>query len=254
MKLKPLAMAALFCWAASCASFSFAAIYEEDFEDGIADQWLAKQPAQWAVKGKAEFNRVYRAKDPVFNGPMISMYTGAEFADFDFRVTLRNNNSAAPYVLFRATDDFYRSGSLATGSGYAFGISAECNGTLPSSFKLFKLTNGAYQALQDWTSSEHLKCDLKGNRLRIVAKGGLIKLFINTKLVFKYQDSAPLTSGRIGLLGYTLPGYPTEHRFDNIYVSTKDVAAADTENERVDSKQEMSNAAPLPFTNVESLE
>jgi hypothetical protein len=195
-----------------------AEIYQENFQDGVADGWEPQQPEQWVINGRPKRNLNYRASDGDNDSVMISTYAGAEYEDVDFRVSLRADDNYAAYVVVRGSADFYRKSGINEGSGYAFGISAACGTGLPLAYNVYKLTDGVYQNIQPWVATDKLKCALRGNRIRIVAVGRLLKFFVNNKLVFKYRDAKPLAAGRVGLVGYTAPPLPTRHYFDNVFI------------------------------------
>ncbi|WP_131655556.1 hypothetical protein [Methylocucumis oryzae] len=243
-----------FMFSLMAAQVAYAVDYEEDFEDGLAQDWEAQTSGQWQIKGRSTTNRFYQASDAENDTVMVSTYAGAEYKDLDFRVSARNNDVYAAYVLVRATPDFYHLAGIEKGSGYAFGFSAECNGVLPSGYNVIKLTNGVYENIQPWTPSDALRCDTKGNRIRVVAKGSVLKFYVNNKLVYKFTDAAPLPAGRIGLVGYTGQPFPTVHRFDNVYVT--DLSAltpAATDNDEVSAHQQALNEKLLNIGQTETL-
>jgi len=230
--------------------------YKENFEDGLAQLWEPQVAAQrWRVIGS--LGHKYKARASArFNGNMVSTYGGAEYANFNYSVSLRNKGVYASYMIFRATPDFsqQRSQRPQSGSGYAFGIDdhACVSGGL-GKYYIYKMENGSFSTIKDWTESPYIKCDKQWNRLRVRAIGDTLKFFINGKLVYEFTDNAALLSGRIGLLGYSYTATPTRHYFDNIVVApivaanASDLASAS--DAQVSREQRLLNEMPSDSNN-----
>ncbi len=222
--------------------------YKENFEDGLAQLWEPQATAQrWRVIGN--LGHKYKARASArFDGNMVSTYAGAEYANFNYRVSLRNKGDNASYMIFRATPDFsqQRSQSPQSGSGYAFGIdNRACVSGGLGKYYIYKMENGSFSTIKAWTESLYIRCDKQWNSLRVSAKGGALKFFINSKLVYKFTDNAAILSGRIGVLGYSYTKTPTRHYFDNIVVApivtadASDLASAD--DEQISREQQLLN-------------
>jgi hypothetical protein len=198
--------------------------YEQDFESGKAPGWQAQTKGNWKIAG-TEANRFYQAQagksGSADMGAYVSTFRGATYQDFDYRVRVKSNNSYPSFVLFRASADFFRNGGKGSGTGYAFGLRAQCvAGQKDKEFRIYKLVNGGLQNINDdWTFSDKLNCAAVGNRVRVTAVGGEINFYVNDSKVFSYKDAAPIASGRIGLMAFDGADAPTTHQFDNIYVT-----------------------------------
>lgn len=198
--------------------------YEQDFEAGKAPGWQAQTKANWKIGG-TEANRFYQAQagksGSADKGAYVSTFRGGAFQDFDYRVRVKSNNSYPSFLLFRASADFSRNGGTGAGTGYAFGLRAQCAaGQKDKEFRIYKQVNGGLQNINDeWTFSDKLNCAAVGNRVRVTAVGGEINFYVNDSKVFTYKDPAPIASGRIGLMAFDGADAPTTHQFDNIYVT-----------------------------------
>jgi len=112
-------------------------------------------------------------------------------------------------MLFRATSDFDRA-PIYQGSGYAFGLDE-------TSYYIFKTSNGTFTELKGWTSSSYINTS-DYNTLKVTASGSSLTFYINGNYVHSLTDSS-LSSGRIGLSGYTHPDEITTHYFDDVLVT-----------------------------------
>ncbi len=239
---------------------SLADVYEEDFEDGLAQLWAPQKPGQWNVVGKPETNQYYKAKaSKSFSGAMVSTLSAVDYRNVDYRVSVKHDNDGllATYMLFRASPNFQGCFSLCStskGVAYAFGI-IESGST--GEFYIYKMRNGAFTPIQSWTPSSYLKPIKQWNKLRVVAKGNSFKFYINGKLVYNYTDTdQPIYSGHIGLLGYSGPTEVTLHSYDTIIATALPAAAlstpAETE-ETISPEQQAFNAAPQLNLGIEGL-
>ena len=172
--------------------------YLEDFNDGLAQDWVPDIPADWQV-----VSGEYRAQSS--DGWMFSRYAGREWADLAVQMSCRRTgdtgNSAA--VVLRATPDFDDS----VGSGYVFQI------TTSGYYGVWKQVGGSFSWLQSWTISPAVSAGT--NVLAAVAQGSLLSFYVNGTLVWSGTDTA-LASGRIGLGGYSGSSYLATHYFDNV--------------------------------------
>ena len=181
------------------SDLSFGA-YTEDFEDGLAQDWLSQNPAAWQVTGGE-----YRAQSGAEEF-MVSLYQGETWADVTMSASFRRTGSpdTAACLVLRASPDFLVE---AAGSGYVFQISEG------GSYGVWKQVNGNFSWLRDWLFSSAIVPG--SNRLTAVALGSALRFYINGILVWSGTDNA-LTSGRVGLMGYSSPEDTTAHFFDNV--------------------------------------
>lgn len=243
--------AAAFAWATTLPST--AGEYKEDFNDGTAQNWAPQNPKNWKVVGTPGSYMRYRAKSAKAEGAMVSTYAAAEFSDFVYRTFVRNDETYASYMIFRATSDFWSDGYVATGSGYAFGLDADCDADGVKSFYIYKVVNGTLETIQSWTESPAIQCDEEGNVLKVRATGDRLKFYINHALVYEYTDPMPVLAGRVGMLGYSFTDGPTTHWFDRTRIKplTAEEAAATT-GESVSATQKKLNARPSSSHNPAS--
>ena len=189
--------------------------YEENFDDGLAQDWHADIDAHWSV-----IAGTYRAYDPVpgYSESMVATYAGKEFGNFSYEISMRCDESTGSphYMLFRASPDF-ETYPVSTGSAYGFGVTT-------GSFYIFKQVNGVLTTLVSWTSSSYINPTTTWNVLKIVAIGSNLQFFINGHLVQTLTDTS-LVSGRIGLLGYTGSSSVTHQYFDNITAGDPETVA-----------------------------
>jgi hypothetical protein len=161
---------------------------------------------------------------------MVSTYGGATWGDFVFQADVKQVKKGkygyASYIIFRATPDFVaHSGGVkrdSRGSGYAFGVD---DGNAISSgpcFCVYKIHNGKLTTLTPGIWRRGISNNISGwNTLKVEAQGNLLKFYLNnmTTPVWTYTDNTgPILSGRIGLLGYTDRFSNTTHYFDNVAV------------------------------------
>jgi hypothetical protein len=204
---------------------AWAADYSEDFQSGLAQGWEPSAEGEWAVIERGDTgNRVYRAYSESPTGTAyVSTYAGAEFGDLDFAVTVRNKTRTQSNVLVRAQPGF--TGVIGQDdTGYVVALATSCrfNGDYPG-FLVYRTEHGVVQTLtpHGWRFTEYLRCDPAQNRVRVIARGGNLRLFINNHQVFHVFDVSPLPAGRIGLLGYVPPragGGIKSYQFDDVSV------------------------------------
>ena len=183
-------------------------LYQDDFSSGLATGWDPDVSADWSVVG-GEY-RAYQSR-PSESNSMVSTYGGRTFSDFTYEVKMKLGASTgrARYMLFRATADFDRA-PLYQGSGYAFGLD-------DTSYYIFKTSNGTFTELKGWTTSGYINSSLSWNTLKVTASGSSFTFYINGNYVYSLTDSS-LSSGRIGMSGYTRPDEITTHYFDDVVV------------------------------------
>jgi subtilisin family serine protease len=184
--------------------------YLEDFNDGLAQDWQEDIDADWQVTDGQY--RAYKSS-PASTESMVSTYSGEEYDNLTLKTKFKRDTSSgyAQYLLFRATANFERA-PTAIGSAYGFGIDE-------GAYYIYKQVSGVFTTLVSWTESPYLNLPPQWNTLMVVADGPNLSFYINGHLVNTLTDSS-LTSGRIGLLGYTGTSYTplNSHFFDNVFV------------------------------------
>jgi len=212
--------------------------YFEDFDDGLAQDWEEDVDADWGV-----VNQEYRAYQPSPSGTnsMVATYSGEILENFCYEVKIRRAESSgyARYIIFRATADF-ESYPVSTGSGYGFGIDEE-------SYLIFKLVSGTITTLVSWTDSSYINPPTSWNTLKVMANGSDLQFYINGYLIHSLTDLG-LTSGRIGLLGYTGTSYSSvTHFFDDVLVTEPE-----TTSQTISAEQQWYNEHPSTASESEA--
>jgi len=146
---------------------------------------------------------------------MVSTYSGRTFSDFSYQAKVYRGSPAglSKGIIFRSSADFDRSPTPSTGSGYAIVIDNE-------EYYIYKLVNGEFITLQGWTASGHILSDSYPQILKVTATGSTLVFYANGGYLTSITDSS-LSSGRIGLIGYTGPdgGDHSYFYFDDILVT-----------------------------------
>ncbi|HUT31497.1 MAG TPA: S8 family serine peptidase [Sedimentisphaerales bacterium] len=212
------------CRSLIISDISMVGRYLEDFNDGQAQSWQEDVDVDWEV-----VSGEYRANQPspTETITMVATYGGETFEDFSLEVKVRRDGSSgyARYVLFRATSDF-EVFPAQIGSGYAFGIDEE-------HYFVFKQVSGVFTNLVPWTISSYINPPTQWNTLGVVAAGADLSFYINGHLVNTLGDP-DLTSGRIGIIGYTGTTYSpaNSHFFDDVSVDKPLITSVTTSPEQ----------------------
>jgi len=179
------------CVASTCSGFDF----NEDFNDGIADNWANDGSGRWSVTGG--YYRMTGNGAGTFRG---SQYN-ADYCDFVYQAKVRKTagTTTAPMGLF-----FRSNHPIPTsGSGYLFNIDTT------GYYSLWKTTSGSETALVSWTSSASLNTGLNAwNILKVEARGSTIKIYANGTLLNTVSDPSYL-SGKLGVTAYDQSAAPS---------------------------------------------
>lgn len=183
-------------------------VYCEDFDDGLAQGWQPDLSQNWRV-----LNGEYRAQSAQQN-LMVSTYGGRVWSNVEVQVSCRRDGALANSagVVLRASAGF----DHGVGSAYVFQLS-RFNGRpyYGGSYGVWKQVNGSAQWLQPWTYTAAIAPGV--NVMRAVAQGTTLAFYINGALVWTGNDYS-LSSGRIGLLGYTGQGdFQCTHYYDDVH-------------------------------------
>jgi hypothetical protein len=186
--------------------------YEEDFNDGLAQNWVPKTSMHWTVT-----NNEYKAYAKATGRFMESRYFGEKWADGTFQVRMRRTGYAysSAILAMRASDDFSLTDS--TGSAYLIGIA---NGGY---YFVAKSVNGSVTMLQSWSSTPYL-----GNGVNLVEcsiEGDSLTVSFNGHEVASGNDSSVTGPGRVALLGYSGDSTQTIHFFDEVSVTQPEAPA-----------------------------
>jgi Zn-dependent metalloprotease/subtilisin family serine protease len=175
--------------------------YREDFNDGVAQGWVANPGANWEIVAGE-----YRATAQYNNEFMISAYGRQIWSN----VTMQAQwawASGTGILFLRASPDFGDD----VGSAYGFQVEVKAD----TRISVFKQVNGVRSWLQEATT-QFTGILVGPNLLRASAQGSNLAFYANGTLLWKGADTA-LTEGRIGL-GATGPSQSMQ-RYDNVQVS-----------------------------------
>ncbi|UCD29416.1 MAG: hypothetical protein JSV03_02735, partial [Planctomycetota bacterium] len=205
--------------------------YSENFDDGLAQNWNEDVDANWRV-----VSGEYRAQSSATDF-MFATYAGYEWNNLAVQVDCRREGSGGVPggVTLRASSNF----DEGVGSGYCFQIYTY------GYFIVWKQVNGNITFLQDLTQSSQINSD--NNTLLAVADDNLLQFFINGTLVWSGVDN-DLTTGRIGLGGYTSSGAVATYYFDNVLVD-EPVSIATT----ISDEQQWYNERPYQGLNWKAI-
>jgi hypothetical protein len=192
--------------------------YLEDFNDGQAQGWQAHTNGPWEVVFQDvghPNNGEYKPKAASSETWMPSTFMGKKWKDLDAKVKIRRNYTDYESGIFvRASEDFdYPNG---TGSAYLIAENGAGN------YSISKYISGAYNYLQDWTSSLYLNSGEAGNVIEVVVEGSAIEVYFNGNLEWTGTDTDIAGPGRIGLFAYQ-PYTDYNCYFDDVQVQQRDL-------------------------------
>jgi len=193
----------------------------ENFEDGVADNWIDDNTGRWNVTNhKYIFESTGSFKDAL-------TYYNQQFADFTYEAefTVVSGENASFGLYFRGdgilTDDDYN-------NGYIFDIYVDSYSN-ESYFAVFYNFNGSSYALFDWEYTDLI--NINGtNSIKVICDGNNMNFYINDVLVEDIYDET-FSEGYVGLWAGDAYYYNTIS-FDNINLSlsTRDCVAGKTVN------------------------
>jgi hypothetical protein len=162
----------------------------EDFDDGVADDWVDDGSGLWSVQmvTPSDGEYVMGPGTGIYNF-RYSVYDAEVYTDFTAEVEVSRvaGSLAANNALVFRSD-----GTLA--NSYVFGIALD-----PASYLFFKNVGGVFTAIDGWTPSSAINTGLGAwNTLKAVCSGSNITLYINDTLIGTYADTS-LSSGKVGV-------------------------------------------------------
>jgi hypothetical protein len=95
--------------------------------------------------------------------------------------------------------------------GYLLSISGDAY------YSIYRILDGEFEALVDWTRSDVIQQGNATNRIRAVCDGSDLALLVNGELLAEATDST-FSEGDIGLTATSFAEEPTEVHFDNLLV------------------------------------
>jgi hypothetical protein len=210
----------------SSGSSSCPAYYTDDFSDPDSG-WLVYESSN--VKyGYTGGTYQILAKQPQ---TVFWSTPGAKATDFTAAVSARRVNGN--------TGDY----------GFVFGINEEGNWWYqfmigPNDYSLWVYYNGNWNALKNWTTSNHINTGTNWNRLKVIRKGSNIALYINNQYLMSTNNYSPGWR-RIGLVVASPNNGSLDARFDDfaLYPASCGPSAAEVGFEM--GKPEF-HEAPLP--------
>jgi len=156
--------------------------FHEDFDRGLADNWIDDDSGVWSVTDK-----VYRMNGDGSGTLRASCYN-APFDNFAYQIDVRRmqgNLDASQGMLFRlaGNGDFYV--FAIAGSGY---------------YSAYKFDSRSGIEMISWTGTSVIKQGLKAwNTMKVVCNGPKIDFFVNNTLLKTVNDDAPYLSGMVGV-------------------------------------------------------
>ena len=180
--------------------------FSENFNDGVADNWLTDGSGTWAVT-----SGVYRMTGTTpARSTVRYTYHNGDSSDFTYQARVRKTSgdtSSTMGLFFRSSD-----GSI-TNNAYIFHINA--NGI----YKYCKYVNGNFVYLSGWISSSAINAGLNvWNTLKVVAQGTNFDLYCNGTLLTSFTDTSH-SAGKVGLKAYDQTDYSNFVEFDDIKLS-----------------------------------
>jgi hypothetical protein len=179
-------------------------LFEDDFSDPTSG---------WAVYSDAEVKMGYEDGEYsiLVKGQNLIAWSLNEragtFKDFILEVDARqvsgpDNNDYGLLFRYQDEDNFYSFG--VSGDGY---------------YSLYKKVRGEWVAIVDWTESAYVNKGRSTNRLKVVAKGPEISLYVNDHFLTKVQDES-IDEGYIGIYAGTFDEPYVHAHFDDLSVET----------------------------------
>jgi subtilisin family serine protease len=209
--------------------------YIEDFDDGLAQDWVPKVDNNWEV-----VSGEYKASSSSVGTAMQSMYMGQKWQNFSAQVTTRREGSSsnATVFAFRATEDF--DWSINNGSGYFVGITDD------GWYYVTKSVGGLSSWLQSWSYSPYLNVSGVSNEIMVNVEGTFIEVYFNGYLAWSGNDGDIPDEGRVLLMGYN---NISSHYFDNVQIGESFLIQASLSEEQqwYNERPHYENATP---TNV----
>jgi len=175
-------------------------VFFEDFEDGVADNWVDDGSGAWSVAAGV-YNMI-----GISTGDVRYSYYDEVFDDFTYEVDVRRTQGS----LLHAQGMIFRWGDTGE-NGYVFHMGG--NGR----YLILKVINGSYTFLiPEWTDSDAIKTGYDvWNTLKVVGSGTTMEFYINNTLVESLLDSE-FSSGRVGVKALDGGGTPYNiMHFDN---------------------------------------
>ncbi|MCX6928242.1 MAG: M36 family metallopeptidase, partial [Verrucomicrobia bacterium] len=237
------------------SNISFGVYYNENFNDGLAQDWVETTDAYWSVVGGE-----YRAQAGVTSVMMQSIYTGLRWQNSAAQVVARRRGDdiAMAGVAMRASDDFIWRNDVQTGSAYCVGIRG--NGY----YWVAKFVSGQFTFLQSLTTSALLNQGATPNTVLFSVNGSALRVYFNGSLAWTGADTSIPGPGRVGLLAFSGGSSEAIHYFDNVTVAepVTDIAAVDSQQQSYNSqplaggsaKETPPNAPPVPAREQHALD
>jgi hypothetical protein len=173
----------------------------EDFDDGVADNWIDDGSGTWSVPVPPG---VYRSTGNQGDWFRYSYYQ-EYFSDFTYEADIRRTQG----------DPYYAQGILFRGDGtfnnfYCFQIDTT------GYYLIWKMVGGEYYLMiPEWTYSDSLNQGIGvWNTLKVVCNGSNFEFYCNDSLVETLSDSQ-FSSGKVGLEMYDAYEVVNITEFDN---------------------------------------
>jgi hypothetical protein len=182
----------------------------EDFNDGLADNWIDDGTGRWSVG-----SGVYKMDSVSLVGAQATSYYNTPYEDFELEGKVNKISGSS--------DEWYNGlmFKLNGAQRYLFVI------TPSGYYSLWKnLPDGSGEFLIEWTTSSYINKGFGSwNTLKIKMEESLITLYINGNYVDDYDDASYITTGYVGLMSFDADGREIDNYDD---VSLNDLSSANS--------------------------
>jgi hypothetical protein len=170
----------------------------ENFDDGVANNWVADVSGVWSVStGQYNMTGIAASQNR-------SSYYNKTVDNFSYQADMMRSSgslSFAQSLIFRSDGSFQ--------NGYVFSIGAT------NSYIIYKRVNGTTIYLKNWTTSSAINTGFNSwNTLRVECDGSDMQFYINNTIVGSFTDTQ-YSNGFVGLGAYD-GSTATNMHFDNV--------------------------------------
>lgn len=176
--------------------FTQPSLYQDDFEDGVADGWLAQAGSSYAVVSTPS-SRVYRQGS--LSGDSMTLLSNRDWKNQSIQADVKP-------TAFDGNDRWYGLIARYTGSGNYYYVTARTSNTI----QLRKMVNGSFQTLATATLPFALN---RTYNIRLEAIGPKLRVYVDGKQIIEASD-ATHAHGQVGLMAYKVAA-----DYDNVIAS-----------------------------------
>ena len=175
----------------------------EDFEDGVANNWIDDGSGTWSV-AEGVYKMIGNRPPGTTYTTRYSYYEGSEFDNFTFQIDV--NNISGKLTSYR--------GMIFRGDGTLQNYYAFC--VRSGSYYIYKLENGAHTNIRYWVSHNAVNRGYDiWNTLKVVCSGHSMDFYCNGTFLETITDAGGLLSGKAGVTCVDHNTYDYITHFDN---------------------------------------